>query len=115
MPSWAPHRPPAAPQPISPHLAELWWEKKLEASTEIAIGEKKLARQRPKHASLRRRCLADMVKSAIKVVVRVRPTPDFAQGAIDLHQDKKVRVPKHNARCKTAARSLHPAPPPSCI
>ena len=39
-----------------------------------------------------------MVKSAIKVVVRVRPTPDFAQGAIDLHQDKKVRVPKHNAR-----------------
>ena len=38
-----------------------------------------------------------MVKSAIKVVVRVRPTPDFAQGAIDLHQDKKVRAAKQ--RC----------------
>jgi hypothetical protein len=39
-----------------------------------------------------------MVKSAIKVVVRVRPTPDFAQGAIDLHQDKKsvkLHLPKN--------------------
>ena len=32
-----------------------------------------------------------MVKSAIKVVVRVRPTPDFASSAINLHADKKVR------------------------
>ena len=40
-----------------------------------------------------------MVKSAIKVVVRVRPTPDFAQGAIDLHQDKKVRAAKQRSRC----------------
>ena len=39
-----------------------------------------------------------MVKSAIKVVVRVRPTPDFAQGAIDLHQDKKVRAAKQRSR-----------------
>ena len=31
-----------------------------------------------------------MVKSAIKVVVRVRPTPEFASSAIELHQDKKV-------------------------
>ena len=54
-----------------------------------------------------------MVKSAIKVVVRVRPTPDFAQGAIDLHQDKKVRVPKQFRLW--AANVLHPAPPPSCI
>ena len=82
--------------------------KKVEASTEIAIGEKKLARQRPKHASLRRRCLADMVKSAIKVVVRVRPTPDFAQGAIDLHQDKKVRVPKQRSRCRRFCIPLRP-------
>jgi hypothetical protein len=35
--------------------------------------------------------LGEMVKSAIKVVVRVRPTPDFASSAIDLHADKKVR------------------------
>ena len=34
-----------------------------------------------------------MVKSAIKVVVRVRPTPNFAASAIDLHADKKVPHP----------------------
>ena len=47
-----------------------------------------------------------MVKSAIKVVVRVRPTPDFAQGAIDLHQDKKVRVPKQRSQGGYVSRSV---------
>ena len=53
-----------------------------------------------------------MVKSAIKVVVRVRPTPDFAQGAIDLHQDKKVRV---QSNVPVEGPFCSPAPPPSSI
>ena len=32
-----------------------------------------------------------MVKTGIKVVVRVRPTPDFASSAIQLAPDKQVR------------------------
>ena len=54
-----------------------------------------------------------MVKSAIKVVVRVRPTPDFAQGAIDLHQDKKVRAGKQRffrRHVKRSAPGLHLTP-----
>ena len=53
-----------------------------------------------------------MVKSAIKVVVRVRPTPDFAQGAIDLHQDKKVRAPKQRSFFSPAQRKRSG---PGCI
>ena len=45
-----------------------------------------------------------MVKNPIKVVVRVRPTERFAQGAIDLHPDKKVRC---RARLVGVLRSLY--------
>ena len=52
-----------------------------------------------------------MVKSAIKVVVRVRPTPDFAASAIKLHTDKKVR---HESSGRLRSRDVarrSPLPP----